>query len=437
MVAGNCCPLSAQRLAIVDGKWERGAAETVKFFRIHNGDLEELASSKIGTDKRFAFAVNLDAEGFYAIGEMPSAINRYLFYLKPGDVLHVTITKDSYLLSDDNTPENKEMLRWHNFVFPLEDHAVYFMRKISSYKEFFPLLEEKTTALQSYPKIATGNARFDAAFEDFKRNDLLFLAIHFLQTPRVVHPSATEYTAYYRNLSLPELTKNTSLLRYPHGVKLLLDTYMTQITRIDTSANAAGKTPRLSDAIAALLKKENVQLVQNDTLRSEIALLASKDSKTGTEQKFSSGKDAIDFRFSDVNGKQVALSDFKGKVVYIDVWATWCAPCRAEIPHLKKLESEYEANDKIVFIGVSVDKTNDLQKWKDFLIKEQLPGIQLFAGDAAKEQLLDPYKITGIPRFILVGKDGKLANVNAPRPSSERIRALLQETLDCEDASQK
>ena len=52
------------------------------------------------------------------------------------------------------------------------------------------------------------------------------------------------------------------------------------------------------------------------------------------------GSIAADFTYPDVNGKEVSLSDFKGKVVLVDVWATWCGPCRGEIPHLKKLEQE-------------------------------------------------------------------------------------------------
>ncbi|MDR0732973.1 MAG: TlpA family protein disulfide reductase [Dysgonamonadaceae bacterium] len=137
------------------------------------------------------------------------------------------------------------------------------------------------------------------------------------------------------------------------------------------------------------------------------------------------GRDAFDFRFADTNGKEIALSDFKGKVIYVDIWATWCGPCRKEFPFLKQLEAEYHDNKELVFIGVSIDKTQDKGKWQDFLMKENLPGIQLFAGDAAGENLITPYEINSIPRFILVGKDGKLIFADAPRPSSGEIRGVI------------
>jgi thiol-disulfide isomerase/thioredoxin len=141
------------------------------------------------------------------------------------------------------------------------------------------------------------------------------------------------------------------------------------------------------------------------------------------------GQTAIDFKFQDKTGKEIALSDLKGKVVYIDIWATWCGPCRKEYPFLKELEAEYHDNKDIVFMGVSVDVTKDKQKWLDFLEKEQMLGIQIFAGDAANEALMKPYKITGIPRFILVGKDGKLVSADAPRPSDDEIKPMINSAL--------
>jgi thiol-disulfide isomerase/thioredoxin len=143
--------------------------------------------------------------------------------------------------------------------------------------------------------------------------------------------------------------------------------------------------------------------------------------------KNEAGEKAPDFTFPDVEGKEFSLSSFKGKVVYVDIWATWCGWCRGEIPHLKKLEEEYK--DRIVFIGISIDDAKDIEKWKKFLTTEQLGGLQLFAGSKAEESLKKPYKISGIPRFILVGKDGRLVSGDAPRPSSDEIRPMLDNAL--------
>lgn len=138
------------------------------------------------------------------------------------------------------------------------------------------------------------------------------------------------------------------------------------------------------------------------------------------------GTKSPDFDFENHKGGKTKLADFKGKYVYIDVWATWCGPCRAEIPHLKKLEEHYHGNDKIEFVSISVDKMKDHDKWKKFVDDKELGGVQLFADKDWNSEFVKGYKINGIPRFIIIGPDGNIVNADAPRPSS----ATIYETFD-------
>jgi len=448
--------LAAQGLSIVNGLWERGGPiNAVKLYGITEGVLNEIASSKPDANNRFSFAFNPEREGFYAVALSPTAVqNRYVFYLKPGDQLNLTITKESYELTGANTPENVEMGKWHDFILPLEEKAVYFQKQNSTYVDFFPLLDEKLEALKSYPKADTPNEAFNAAFEDFKRNDVFFTAVCFIQTPRSAHPVDEDYSDYYRNLDLPALTANTSLLDYPSGVSLVLNGYrIRKIARGELQAKDAD-----FDALAAsLIGGQDKHLVGSDVVRGELVLLLSKTVKTldkldafrekygayvateGQKQRLNSlelalrknvaGEKAPDFTFPDADGKEYTLSSFRGKVVYVDIWATWCGWCIKEIPHLKKLEEEYKDNADLVLISISVDKAADREKWLKFMQKERMSGIQLFAEPKATEMLRKPYKISGIPRFILVGKDGRLISGDAPRPSSEEIRPMLDEAL--------
>ena len=110
----------------------------------------------------------------------------------------------------------------------------------------------------------------------------------------------------------------------------------------------------------------------------------------------------------------------------VDVWATWCGPCKAEIPYLKKLEEEMKGQD-VVFIGVSIDGEKDYDKWKQMIIDGQLAGVQLFAGNP--NQISLDYKINGIPRFMVFGKDGKVVSVEAPRPSTPALKAMIEAEL--------
>ena len=73
------------------------------------------------------------------------------------------------------------------------------------------------------------------------------------------------------------------------------------------------------------------------------------------KKELKEGDQAPTFKYLDINGKEVSLSDLKGKYVYIDIWATWCGPCTGELPHLKELEKKMHGK-KIVFVSISCDK---------------------------------------------------------------------------------
>ncbi len=123
-------------------------------------------------------------------------------------------------------------------------------------------------------------------------------------------------------------------------------------------------------------------------------------------------------------GGKTSLDDLKGKYVYIDVWATWCAPCRKEIPFLKEVEKSYHGKN-IEFVSISIDKKKDHDKWKKMIVDQALGGIQLLADTDWKSQFVQDYLIQGIPHFILLDPNGNIVTPNAPRPSDKELITLL------------
>ncbi len=136
------------------------------------------------------------------------------------------------------------------------------------------------------------------------------------------------------------------------------------------------------------------------------------------------GKPSPIFNYENHKGGKTSLVDLKGKYVYIDVWATWCGPCKAEIPSLKKVEKQYD-NKNIAFVSISIDEDKKHDKWKEFVTKEQLGGIQLFADKNWKSDFVTSYGINGIPRFILIDPQGNIVSPNAPRPSNPQLIELF------------
>jgi thiol-disulfide isomerase/thioredoxin len=135
------------------------------------------------------------------------------------------------------------------------------------------------------------------------------------------------------------------------------------------------------------------------------------------------------FDYLNYAGGQTKLEDFKGKYVYIDVWATWCGPCRQEIPFLKKVEEKYQGKN-IVFVSISIDKQKDLEKWRAMIKEKELGGVQVFADNDWNSKFVQDYKITGIPRFILIDPKGNIVKADASRPSSEDLVKELDVLLN-------
>lgn len=141
-------------------------------------------------------------------------------------------------------------------------------------------------------------------------------------------------------------------------------------------------------------------------------------------RKLSVGALSPNFNCTDLSGKKVSLSDFKGKYVYIDIWATWCGPCQREIPHLQKLEEKYHGKD-IYFVSISCDKNK--KAWEN-RVRAGLKGIQLHFVNG--DTFMNDYMIKGIPRFILLDKEGKIISVDMSRPSDPKTIAKLDELLN-------
>ena len=163
-----------------------------------------------------------------------------------------------------------------------------------------------------------------------------------------------------------------------------------------------------------------------------VSEVQNEEYKAKIEEKYSKiknlvkGKPSPTFDYENHKGGKTALADLKGKYVYVDVWATWCGPCKAEIPSLKKLEEDYH-DKNIEFVSISVDRPDDYETWKKMVAEKELGGIQLMSDKDWKSDFVTGYAIEGIPRFILIDPDGNIVSADAPRPSNEKIRVLFEE----------
>ncbi|MBS7254988.1 TlpA family protein disulfide reductase [Flavobacterium branchiicola] len=155
---------------------------------------------------------------------------------------------------------------------------------------------------------------------------------------------------------------------------------------------------------------------------------ASEEYERAAKANKMNGKASPEFDYENFKGGKTKLADLKGKYIYIDLWATWCAPCRAEIPYLQKMEEKYHGKN-IEFVSISIDKAKDNEKWKKFVTDKKLGGVQLFADKDWESEFVVNYGVTGIPRFIIIDPQGNVLSSDASRPSDPKLEEQLNTLL--------
>jgi thiol-disulfide isomerase/thioredoxin len=142
------------------------------------------------------------------------------------------------------------------------------------------------------------------------------------------------------------------------------------------------------------------------------------------------GQPAPDFTLLDASGKKTALSQLRGKVVYLDFWATWCGPCLAEMPASQELRRKFAGRD-VVFLYVSLDA--QAADWQKYLATKVMPSanaVHLHDGGAFDGPAPRAFNVQSIPSYWIIGRNGRILANNPPRPStSPAIDTVLEEAL--------
>ena len=442
----------AQKSVTIEGAFSGERKAEVKLFKVDEGTAKVFATSQPNNKGKFGFNFTPDYEGLYLVGtgDTRSPQGNYKFWFKPGDKLNIVLNDSTYsLVGTTNSKENTVLTEWFKLGWPMEWKSIYFMRNQSTYVDFFPVLEKTLPKAKAWEKAQklkpTGNKKFDAMVPYMVDFDMAFFAINYLHTPRSAHPDKAEVPDVYNSFTLEKTFSNAAkVYAQPWGLRA----FSTVLMRAQ-GKNAEDKTIKEPYGLDA-----GLNLIPNDSLKGDFVLQRTQGIKDygkylediekygkylvtekQKEQEFKvntekatlkPGDKGLDFKYEDKNGKMVSFSDLKGKVVLIDTWATWCGPCKVEIPHLKKLEEEMK-DKNVHIVSISVDEEKDKDKWKKMIADENLGGIQLFA--SGWSEITKYYKITGIPRFLLFDKEGKIISVDAPRPSSPNLKPLIEKYL--------
>lgn len=436
------------KMAMIQGKITvKNMPKEITLYSVVNGEVELHSKVNVDQEGNFGFYFAPSYSGFYRIAERKIPVR---LFIAPGKKTSINITDDGYTVIDVNDKENKKMEEWSNIIGKMK--IANNLGGMITYKDIFPILPDMEKSKNSFvANLKTGNPSFDKLMKGMSEADFEYELYHFLNMPRTAHPKYDSLPDLYQKYAAGPHFTTTASMQYDFGQQSMYPYLMflySQKANKEKGVRAAG------DPMQQLV----LDNIKNDTLKgwhflnSNLLRAKAFDQKyrdmaekfkpyilnDAQKQKlhnfeltirtFGDGEMAMNFEGKTPEGKTIALKDLKGKMVLVDVWATWCSPCRAEIPSLQKLEKEMEGKD-IIFMSYSIDEKKDYEKWKKMIVDSTLGGLQLIGDAAFKSDICTNYKINAIPRFMLFDKEGKIVTIDSPRPSNPDLKALIEKHL--------
>lgn len=160
--------------------------------------------------------------------------------------------------------------------------------------------------------------------------------------------------------------------------------------------------------------------IKNSNYKSKIL------AKASIKRSLKKGANAPFFKAETLQGKTITLNDLKGKYTVIDVWATWCIPCKKDAPYFEKFALKY-TNENVQFVSISMDRNKDRNKWK--LRSNELSETVIQLRSLDEKAFMKAYNIHSLPRYIILDPDGKILNIDLPRPSKSNFEPILKSNL--------
>lgn len=398
------------------------------FGKIIDGNTVNIVNLKLDEKRIFSFSENNIYEGFYTIGVKK---HRQLpLYIKPGENIKLHILEDSISFGDNISRENRLLWKWERLIRKFNEKS--FAYPPNKFIYAMDSLKKEAQEISS----SLGSSNFEDLLKVKMRCDITYISILYVGL-KYDNPS---YKSILCGILDVNVFDSNKILHIPNGSNMTLAYF-------DIWQNYFDEKYELRNAL---------KLFSSNDIRAEL-LLRNAESSISSFQEYTAfnhdysgyirrsthkkrldeiyykwqfskpGSKSYDFKYPDREGNYISLSDFVGKLVVLDVWATWCAPCIEEMKYIAKIEHKFSGED-IVFLSVCVGANIEEHRWKKILEEMKPAGMHLFAG-SWKSSIVSDYHIKGIPRFMLFDKNGNIITVNAPTPSSSNLEILIREHL--------
>ncbi len=421
-------------------------AETI--IKVSNYNNEYRKTIPINSSGWFKDTLFIDKSGYYyfQIGKSYTTVK-----FKNGWDLHLNIDADDFFNSisytgkgsiENNYNVSRQKLKAkfvgvpkEYFVVPIKD----FLAKINNNREAYLQLLNNSSLAESDKKIERRIIEYDYLLT--RNNYQKFYSYH-----KGEEPVLPEY--YYDPIREMDIDDG-EIFRYSKSYRVLIVEYwrllsqeaMEQDSNL-TAINFVEKKIRNINSID--IKEQFVSMLfrqislKNENYREDypkiMDLLSTDKMRTKLTDRFNSinstkpDMPSTNFYYENFAGGYTSLNDLKGKLSYIEIWATWCGPCIREMPALTQLIKEYKDKD-IEFISISIDSKNDYDKWRKMVPEKNVGGIQLFSDKGLDSDFMKAFNVGLIPRSIMLDANGNIITDKAPRPSSADIKPFIDKYL--------
>ena len=427
------------------------------FFTDFTNNEREIITLVLDPENRFD--VSFDIPGPISANLRNGRSSLQLF-LNPGDKLHLEVDANDWIntlaVSGEDAVVNAFFVEYQrelgvNLGTPFFNNAA-----MSFSAEGFKNIIDSVVKVQL--GFLTNHASSGALTEEFttffsaevqygaKNRLLSYSAIHQrlnqLEQPAVISPGFFDFlndaALFHDNLLYSEAYANFLLnfLGYHHDLnpgRFLEVASLNEIYYILAGELIPGLSGEFARAISINREFNFGEIEKARTLLDDfLATATSDDMKARASRTWDAiqalmpGKPAPDFMLTDINGQQVSLSDFKGKVVYLKFWASWCGPCMRQVPPATELKKRLADQNDLVFLYVSID--TDHNAWRTTVEHHGISGTHMVTpGRERGAPAL--YQVKWIPTFYIIGRDGNIFDNRPPQPSDPNVDEVLLKAL--------
>lgn len=381
-------------------------------------------------DGKFSIQFKVVAPNYYRLG-------RNSLYLSPGDHMEVFIDQGNPTVATFKGQGAEANRYMANTPFPKGGSFLEAGRLIKNTPEATIAAVEEKADLRTKELAAVKNVS-----QEFKRletarikadliNSIMNGETYGVYQLKLKDEAVNAYKESYMKVASPKIVQYSKGFTDASLMKMVV--YRDIADEVIKQRGKPGDIQAIKDWYAAEDLVREMQKVSDkmklSAFKSKIALLKTEHYKTAVNKmlqhlmSFGKGDVAVDFTVVDMAGNAVKLSSLKGKVIYVDIWATWCGPCMQEMPHFEKLKLQYKDNPDVVFVSLSIDDSE--KPWRQSVEGRKADGYQW----QINRTKLQAYNIVGIPRSLLIDKDFKMVDMDAPMPSETAAATAINNLL--------